>query len=71
MDQNDFEVGAFFTNDGESIWKMKSFVSEPSCTLINIETEEQKTFGVGGLTARDFHRILMPAEAMLKKKDLS
>lgn len=35
---------------------------KPSCRLKNLETGKIEDFGIGGLTARSFHRILMPKE---------
>lgn len=60
MTSNDLEVGAFFTTNGKDIWKLESYYETPSCSLKNLETGEIADFGMGGLTAQDFHKIQMP-----------
>ena len=60
MDSKDLEANAFFTTDGKDVWKMLYFCMSPSCRLKNLETGEEESFGINGLTARRFHRIKMP-----------
>lgn len=62
MDASDLEqlIGTFFTTDGTDIWEIEGCFRTPSCTLKNLKTDVKKTFGMNGLTARDFHRIKMP-----------
>lgn len=62
MNTNDFVLNAFFTTNGKDVWKLESFIMEPSCRLKNLETGKVEDFGMSGLTARSFHRILMPKE---------
>ena len=67
MDTSDFKVGAFFTDDGKEIWKLTSCCLAPTCELKNLETGEVKSFGMNGITAQNFHRILMPGKAVIGK----
>lgn len=59
----------FFTTNGRDIWSVVGFFSCPSCTLKNIETNEERTFGIGSLIASDFHKIEMPQEALKKSQE--
>lgn len=59
MNANDLGC-KFFTTNGHDVWMMEFFYSQPSCTLINLETKEKKNFGMGGLTAESFKPIVMP-----------
>lgn len=61
MDSTDLKVGAFFTTTGEDCWRLEGYFSQPSCTLINVETGVKETFGMGGLTAQSF-KLLVPKE---------
>lgn len=54
MNSNDLKVGGLFTTNGLDAWKLEGYFSDPSCTLVNLETGEKKTFGMGGLTAQNF-----------------
>ncbi len=58
--QEDLEVGKFFTTDGKDVWKMEYFCLTPTVRLKNLETSEERDFGLGGITANDFHKIEMP-----------
>jgi hypothetical protein len=58
MDASDLEVGAIYTTDGKDVWKMQGYFTQPSCTLKNLETGETQTFGMGGLTAQNFKRLV-------------
>jgi hypothetical protein len=60
MTANDLKVGGFFTTNGSDVWKLESYFDGPSCTLRNLETQEVQTFGMNGLTAEEF-RKLVPA----------
>ena len=64
MNANDLEGISFFTTDGTDIWKMLYFCHQPTCKLVNVETGEEESFGMGGLTAEIFHRIKMPEAAV-------
>lgn len=67
-DLRDETIYLYFTTDGTDVWKLKSFFDGPSCTLENVETKETSIFGMGGLTAKEFHRIQMPEAAIAKTK---
>lgn len=59
MDSNDLEGEALFTTNGKDAWKMQGYFSGPSCTLKNLETGEVQTFGMNGLTAQSFKRLVV------------
>ena len=67
MKTDDFEIGAFFTTNGRDIWKLQSFCTQPTCKLKNLETGEEVSFGIGGLTSENYHKITMPDEALKKE----
>jgi hypothetical protein len=58
MTANDLEGEALYTTDGKDCWKMLGYFTMPSCTLKNLETGELQTFGMGGLTAESFKRLV-------------
>lgn len=63
MDRGDLTLGSYFTRelaDGSTggVFKLESFCLEPTCTLLNLETGEKEHFGIGGLTARSFKRLV-------------
>lgn len=58
MNASDLEGEALFTTNGKDAWKMQWFFLDPSCTLKNLETGETQTFGMGGLTAESFKRLV-------------
>lgn len=60
MNSSDLDGLAFFTTDGKDIWKVLHFCMSPSCRLKNMETGEEESFGMNGLTAERFHKIKMP-----------
>lgn len=61
MDSTDLdEIDALFTTNGKDIWKMLHSCMSPSCRLKNLETGQEESFGMNGLTAQRFHRIKMP-----------
>ena len=62
MDSNDLEANALFTTDGTDVWRLKTYCLQPTCQLHNAETGAIEGFGMGGLTARRFHKIKMPVE---------
>lgn len=62
MTQDDLEGHAFFTITGKDIWRLESYYLTPSCSLVNLETKEIKSFGLGGITAESFKRIIMPVK---------
>lgn len=59
MDGNDLVLGALFTKDGKDIWKLKSYCLTPTCELVNLETGEIEGFGLGGITAESFDRVVL------------
>ncbi len=65
MTENDlFAPGeSLFTTDGKDVWELESYYIAPSCTLRNLRTGEKQNFGIGGLTAETFKRIIMPKVA--------
>jgi hypothetical protein len=58
MEFSDMEGEALYTTNGKDVWKMQWYFAGPSCCLKNLETGEQQTFGMGGLTAQEFKRLL-------------
>lgn len=58
MTADDMEGEALYTTNGKDCWKMQFFYSGPSCSLKNLETGEIQNFGMGGLTAETFKRLL-------------
>lgn len=58
MDASDLEGEALYTTNGKDCWKMQGYFMTPSCTLKNLETGETQTFGMSGLTAQEFKRLL-------------
>ena len=57
MDSSDLEIPAFFTTNGEDIWKLRWFAFDPMCELENMETHKKKSFAMGGITAQGFKRL--------------
>jgi len=64
MDNNDLKFNSFFTTNGKDIWALMSYCMYPTCELKNLSTEKVESFGMGGHTARRFHRIEMPKQAL-------
>lgn len=60
MTKHDLELNAYFTTNGEDIWRIQSYCLEPTCLLRNLETGKEESFGMGGITANSFKRISMP-----------
>lgn len=60
MNSSDLEPNTFFTTNGKDIWKLGTFCMTPTCELTNLETGQVESFGMNGLTAERFHKILMP-----------
>lgn len=60
MDSTDLEPHSFFTTNGKDIWKLESYCLTPTCTLVNTEDGREESFGMNGLTAQEFHKIVMP-----------
>lgn len=61
MDASDLEGEALYTTNGKDVWKMQGYFMVPSCTLKNLETGEEQTFGIGALTAQSFKRLVIKA----------
>ena len=68
MDSSDLELGDFFTTDDKDVWKLDGYYMQPSCNMKNLETGEIRTFGMGGTTACNFHRIDMPLNQKTAKE---
>ena len=60
MNKNDLNIPAFFTTNGNDIWKLRWYALEPTCRLENMETHEVEDFAMGGITAQGFKRIELP-----------
>lgn len=60
MNSRDLEPKAFFTTDGTDLWILGTFCLHPTCELTNVATGQVEGFGMGGLTAERFRRILPP-----------
>lgn len=58
MDADDLEGEALYTTNGKDVWKMQGYFNGPSCTLKNLETGHTETFGMGGMTAQTFKRLV-------------
>lgn len=58
MTASDFEGRGLYTTDGKDCWQMQHYFMVPSCTLKNLETGEIQTFGVNGLTADTFKKLV-------------
>ena len=58
MDQRDLEGDGLYTTNGKDVWKMVSYFLVPSCTLKNLETGQEQTFGMGALTAESFKKLV-------------
>jgi len=54
----DLEGEALFTTNGKDVWRLMFYYSEPSCSLKNLETGEIQNFGMSGLTAESFKRLV-------------
>lgn len=67
MNSSDLEPNSFFTTNGKDIWKLGTFCLSPTCTLINLETGEEESFGMNGFTAQNFNKITMPMKAIADK----
>ena len=66
MRSNDLEGNAFFTTDGTDVWELLYYFLQPTCRLKNLQTGKEESFGMGGLTAENFHKIEMPKAATKK-----
>ena len=55
---NEKDVGRFFTTDGEDIWKMIAFCSDPSATMMNVKTGEKVGGSIYSLNLKPFVRLL-------------
>ena len=58
MNANDLKAGGLFTTNGLDAWKMEGYFLVPSCTLVNLETGEKQTFGMGGLISANFKPLV-------------
>ena len=67
MNSSDLMSNSFFTTNGKDIWKLQSFFTGPSCEMLNLENGKKETFGMNGLTARNFHKIKMPSVEDISK----
>lgn len=57
MDSEDAVKYRFFTKDGNDVYKLESFYSGPSCTLVNMETGEKINFGIGSRIGAEFYPL--------------
>lgn len=58
MTADDLEGEALYTTNGKDVWKMQWYFLAPSCALKNLETGKTETFGMSGLTAESFKRLI-------------
>lgn len=69
MTSNDFEHGALFTNGAGGVYRIESWCMQPTCTLVNLETGHKEHFGIGGLTAESFIRLVPAAGKVVAKTE--
>ena len=65
---NKDKVGKLFTIDGDDIWELTSFMSEPSATMTNLRTGEQLGGSIYSLNLGVFEEVEI-VKIGVKEKD--
>ncbi len=52
------DVGKYYTTNGNDVWRLKWFCSDPSAHLENLETHEEKGGSIYSLNLKDFVRLV-------------
>lgn len=66
---NEDTVGQYFTIDGDDVWQHITYSSQPTATMLNLNTEERINGTIRYLESKPFIRLIPDGDVMTEKDD--
>lgn len=54
---NEDDVGSYYIDENDDVWRMVGFTSCPSVTMARVKDGVQDRFGVGGLASNKYTKL--------------